>query len=210
MARTVGSVGTKTFDEVRKAALYLFARHGYASVSMRQIAARVGVQAGAIYNHFPNKQALLSDLLTQHMRELIEACEARPTSKLPLNALEQFVRFHIRYHIDRADEVFIAYMELRNLEPENFREVQVLRQRYERVLRDILRDGAKAGAFEISDAPVAGMAIIAMLTGVNTWFRYGGRLSVSQIEEIYVKMVMQSVGVFEPTALLGALMEENA
>ncbi|MFK5977595.1 MAG: TetR/AcrR family transcriptional regulator [Rhizobiaceae bacterium] len=206
MARTVGSVGKKTFSEVRNAALYLFARHGYAAVSMRQIAARVGVQAGAIYNHFPNKQALLSDLLIEHMRELIEVCEARPTSVLPLDGLEQFVRFHIRYHIDKADEVFIAYMELRNLEPENFREVQILRQRYERVLRDILRDGAKVGAFEISDAPVAGMAIIAMLTGVNTWFRYGGRLSVLEIEEIYVKMVMQSVGVFEPAALL----EENA
>ena len=206
MARTVGSVGTKTFDEVRNAALFLFANHGYAAVSMRQIAARVGVQAGAIYNHFSNKQALLSDLLIEHMRELIDACEARPSGEQPIEALEQFVRFHIRYHIDKADEVFIAYMELRNLEPENFREVQALRQRYERVLRDILRDGAKTGAFEISDAPVAGMAIIAMLTGVNTWFRYGGRLSVSQIEEIYVKMVMQSVGVFEPTAL----MEENA
>lgn len=210
MARTVGSVGTKTFDEVRNAALFLFANHGYAAVSMRQIAARVGVQAGAIYNHFPNKQALLGDLLIEHMRELIDACEARPISNLPVEALEQFVRFHIRYHIDKADEVFIAYMELRNLEPENFREVQALRQRYERVLRDILRDGAKAEAFEISDAPVAGMAIIAMLTGVNTWFRYGGRLSVEEVEEIYVKMVMQSVGVFEPTALMATLMEENA
>jgi AcrR family transcriptional regulator len=206
MARTVGSVGTKTFDDVRNAALYLFANHGYAAVSMRQIAARVGVQAGAIYNHFPNKQALLGDLLIDHMQKLIEACDARPTSALPLDELEQFVRFHIRYHIDKADEVFIAYMELRNLEPENFRKVQALRQRYERVLRDILRDGGKAGAFEVSDAPVAGMAIIAMLTGVNTWFRYGGRLSVLEIEEIYVKMVMQSVGVFEPAALL----KENA
>ena len=205
MARTAGSVGTKTFDEVRKAALQLFARYGYAAVSMRQIAAQVGVQAGAIYNHFPNKQALLADLLIGHMRNLIKACdEAGIQPASPQVELERFVRFHIRYHIDRADEVFIAYMELRNLEPDNFREVQSLRQRYERVLRDILRDGAKAGVFETSDAPVAGMAIIAMLTGVNTWFRYGGRLSVTQIEEIYVKMVMQSVGIFDP-----ALREEE-
>jgi hypothetical protein len=44
------------------------------------------------------------------------------------------VRFHIRYHLERADEVFIAYMELRNLEPENFAEVEAERRRYEKIL----------------------------------------------------------------------------
>ena len=34
-----------------------------------------------------------------------------------MDPLERFVRFHIRYHLKRADEVFISYMELRNLEP---------------------------------------------------------------------------------------------
>jgi hypothetical protein len=37
------------------------------------------------------------------------------------------------------------------------------------------------------------MAIIAMLTGVTTWYRQGGRLSVSRVEEIYVDMVARSV-----------------
>jgi len=38
------------------------------------------------------------------------------------------------------------------------------------------------------------MAVIAMLTGVNTWFRSGGRLKAVEIEEIYVKMVLGSLG----------------
>ena len=33
------------------------------------------------------------------------------------------------------------------------------------------------------------MAVIAMLTGVNTWFRSGGRLSLSDVEDIYWDMV---------------------
>jgi hypothetical protein len=33
-----------------------------------------------------------------------------------------------------------------------------------------------------------------MLTGVNTWYREGGRLSVERIERIYWNMVRRSVG----------------
>ena len=33
-----------------------------------------------------------------------------------------------------------------------------------------------------------------MMTGVNTWFRYGGRLSVDEIEQIYVNMILSVVG----------------
>ena len=48
MARTQGSRGEITGPLVRDAARRLFARHGYAAVSMRQIAAEVGVQVGTI------------------------------------------------------------------------------------------------------------------------------------------------------------------
>ncbi len=37
------------------------------------------------------------------------------------------------------------------------------------------------------------MAILAMLTGVNTWYRSGGRLSREKIEDIYEEMVLKSV-----------------
>ncbi len=48
MARKQGSHSDITGPKVRKAALKLIAQHGYAAVSMRQIAAEGGVQAGAL------------------------------------------------------------------------------------------------------------------------------------------------------------------
>ncbi len=54
-------------------ALRLFARQGFAAVSMRQIASEVGVQAGALYLYTPDKQTLLFDLMTTHMNELLQA-----------------------------------------------------------------------------------------------------------------------------------------
>ena len=194
MARKQGSHADITGPKVRAAALRLFARHGFAAVSMRQIAAEVGVQAGALYLYTPDKQSLLFELMKGHMEELLAACEAAGEAGAPLERLERFARFHIRFHLDRPDAVFIAYMELRNLEPDNFRALEALRKRYEDRLEAILRAGAAAGVLTVPDTKLATLALIAMLTGVNTWYREGGRLSRATVEQIYWDMARKAVG----------------
>lgn len=193
MARTQGSHSGITGPRVQAAALRLFARHGYAAVSMRQIAAEVGVQAGALYNYTPDKQSLLFDLMRGHLEELLSEHQAQPPCDGPMAVLEQFTRFHIRFHSQRPDAVFIAYMELRNLTPENFEVIEELRRGYERQLEEILRHGLETGIFALPDPRVATMALIAMLTGVNTWFRTGGRLTLPEVEAIYWGMVRKAV-----------------
>jgi len=195
MARRAGSTGAETAEKLRNAALELFAKSGYAAVSMRAIAAATGVQAGAIYNHFPTKQDLLNELLQVHMETLLSSWEEAETPGLaPPDALEQFVRFHIRYHLDRSREVFISYMELRSLEDGNFHEIERLRRQYEKAPRAILERGAADGSFDIIDPQVSTMAIIAMLNGMTTWYRESGRLSLDEIEAVYVRLVARLVG----------------
>lgn len=191
MARTQGSHSNVTGPRVREAALRLFARHGFAAVSMRRIAEDVGVQAGALYLYTPDKQTLLFDLMKAHMDELL----AMPGSDgMALEQLEAFCRHHIRFHLDRPDLVFIAYMELRNLTSENFSIIKRLRRQYEDRLEAILRNGRDAGFLKMPDTKLATMALIAMLTGVNTWYREGGRLDRGTIEDIYWDMARKAVG----------------
>ncbi|SMX33360.1 Fatty acid metabolism regulator protein [Actibacterium lipolyticum] len=161
---------------------------------MRQIAADVGVQAGALYNYTPDKQSLLFDLMKTHMDELLEAWQAEKSDGTPLDRLEVFTRFHIRFHLDRPDAVFIAYMELRNLSPENFAAIEALRKRYEDELEQILSDGKQAGVFHQPDTKLATLALIAMLTGVTTWYRGDGRLTREGVADLYWDMVRKAVG----------------
>ena len=194
MARKTGSRSEITGPRVREVARELFARHGFAAVSMRQIAAGVGVQAGALYLYTPDKQSLLFELMRTHLEELLEAIAGVTMPEGPARQLDAFVRFHLRFHLDRPQEVFIAYMELRNLEPSNFAAIGGLRHAYEERLEGILRRGASAGAFRVPDTRLATMALIAMLTGVTQWYREGGRLSRSEVEDIYSEMALKSVG----------------
>lgn len=193
MARKTGSYSEITGPRVRATAQRLFAARGYEAVSMRQIAADVGVQAGALYLYTPDKQTLLFDLMRTHLEELLAAWEAEPKSGGPRAKLKSFVRFHIRFHLDRPEQVFIAYMELRSLTPENLVAITELRDRYENELERILRAGRTRGIFSIPDPKVATLALIGMLAGVNDWFREGGRLSRAKVEDIYATMALKAV-----------------
>ncbi|MEM6610281.1 MAG: TetR/AcrR family transcriptional regulator [Pseudomonadota bacterium] len=191
MARKTGSHAETTGPKVRDAALKLFAQHGFAAVSMRQIAAEVGMQAGALYLYTPDKQTLLFDLMRAHLEELLVAWA--PGDGSALAELERFTRHHIDYHLDRIDRVFIAYMELRSLSLDNFAAIEALRRRYEDRLESILRRGVDEAVFSVPDTKLATMAVIAMLNGVTTWFREGKRLDRDAVADIYWDMVRRAV-----------------
>lgn len=186
---------TGTKDALRDHARALFARHGYEGVSMRDIAGSVGIRQSAIYNHFPSKQHLLVDLMVGHMERLLDAMRSAVAPRgSPAEQLEAFARFHVSYHIDQPEDVFLAYMELRSLEAEGRAAVLPLRDAYERTLREILEAGRDAGRFQLGDPAVVARALLAMMTGITVWFRDGGRLSREAVVETYVQAVMQSVG----------------
>ena len=193
MARTKGSRAETTGPLIRDTALRLFARHGFAAVSVRKIADAVGVQAGALYAYTPDKQALLTDLLRSHMQDLLREWRD-PGGPDALARLEAFVRFHIATSLARPDAVFLSYMELRNLTPDNFREISGLRRKYEDAVEAILRDGQAAGVMTVTDTRLATMALIAMLTGVTNWYREGGRLDRDRIADIYWGLARGAVG----------------
>ena len=196
MARTVGSTGEKTARSIVQSAIKLFAKRGYAAVSMRAIAQEIGITVGALYNHFKTKQDVLMFILHDHMDNVTRGwIKADDVNLTPSERLERFVRYHVRFHMEHHEEVFISFMELRSVEAQNFTGVELIRQAYEYMLRDILIEGMQRGEFTIEDAHVSAMALLAMMTGVTIWYKPDGRLSADEIEEIYVSMVFQTVGI---------------
>ncbi len=162
---------------------------------MRQLAEKVGVQPAALYRYHPTKQELLFAVMRDHMDRLLAAWRDESQSlAAPLDRLAAFIRFHIRYHVERRDDVHIANMELRSLQGEKLAVLVELRAIYENELRLILDSGSQSGQFDIDDIPLTTRAIIAMTTGVNVWFRPDDRLTVTQIAEKYVTMGLRLVG----------------
>ncbi|MFG1412695.1 MAG: TetR/AcrR family transcriptional regulator [Pseudomonadota bacterium] len=201
MARTVGSNGARTAQAIRQAGVLLIYKHGYEAMSLRQLAAEVGLQSGSLYKYFENKQSLLFDIVRDHMEDL--TARARETLEgldAPLDRLRAFTGFHLRYHMTRRAHVFIANMEIRSLDDEHRAVVVEMRRNYEGLLEQILREGAAQGVFRVSEPRVSTYAIISMLTGICMWYRPDGRLSQDDLVAIYGDLVTQGVAPGAPLA----------
>lgn len=199
MARTAGSDGEKTEAAIREAAAQLIARHGFDAVTMRQLAAEVGVQAAALYRYFPAKEDLLFELMQDHMAGLLAALEAALPSGSDARArLLAFIANHVRFHIERRHQTHVSNMELRSLTRAHLSDILRLRSAYEKELRAILRDGQEEGSFSVDDVALTSMAIIQMITGVIVWFRPDDRLSIDDVTTTYQTMTLRLVGARPP------------
>ena len=61
-----------TKEIILEKSLKLFAKDGFAAVSIRTIAAEVGIGNSALYKHFPSKQAIFDALVEDQKRKYLE------------------------------------------------------------------------------------------------------------------------------------------
>lgn len=195
MSRTVGSNGARTAAAIRRGALKLIHRQGFAAMSLRELAAEVGIQPASLYNHITTKQALLFEIVREHMEGMLAAADAALAAAAPdpLSRIEAFCAHHLLYHFDRKQEVYISNSELRALEGQNRRRILALRYRYEDTLIGLLTRGVEAGVVVTTDPKVTAYAMIAALTGVCVWYKPGGRLSKQELVAIHTALLLDGI-----------------
>jgi AcrR family transcriptional regulator len=193
--------GRSMRESILAAAIQLFAEYGYHAAPLRDIARLAGIQAASIYHHYPNKQALLVEIMETYMQRLNSQLEyIMQHYDDPLQRLDEAIASHIRLHTKHKAEFFIIDTEIRALEGENRQYVLSMRDQYEKLLQELLREGMQQGIFRPSDVKVVSYAVIAMCTEVAKWFRPNGRFTVQQVIDIYSQMVTQGLLLAPATA----------
>jgi AcrR family transcriptional regulator len=69
-------VATVTRENILRAAVYCFARSGYAQTSNRDIAQAAGITSGSLYHYFDSKSAIFQAALRQCTLALVETYRA--------------------------------------------------------------------------------------------------------------------------------------
>ncbi|MEU6265566.1 TetR/AcrR family transcriptional regulator [Saccharopolyspora shandongensis] len=189
--------GVRTPDAIREAAIELFYEHGYEATSLREVAAKVGIRVGSLYNHISGKDELLSSIMTGIMDDLLGALRSvlRQHKDDPVAALRACVDTHIRFHAQRAHEVFIGNSELRALPAKARRRVVAKRDQYEKLIRGVIEELSEKGEAEVVDARLQTYAIVAMGTHVSSWYKPRGGMSLEAIVQAYTEMILRQVGI---------------
>jgi len=193
MARKSGSYSKTTGPKVRTAAIRLIARHGFAAVSMRQIAGEIGLQAGALYSYAASKQAMLMDVMTDHLETRNAAWAATEAPDTPFERLEAYAQFHLGYLLRFQEVSRLVEMEQRNLTPENLEKVQALQAVFEGDLSQALSSGADAKIFAVPEPELAAKGVLAMIRGVAEWAE-ASDLPTERVQRIAWNMVRRAVG----------------
>jgi AcrR family transcriptional regulator len=94
--------------EMRRAALLdaatvIFARDGYSSASMRDVAALAGITTVGLLHHFPNKEALLAALLERRDQRVTSRFHEL-TTELTVEGFLKFLRLSMGFSVEDAGE----------------------------------------------------------------------------------------------------------
>ncbi|WP_326809216.1 MULTISPECIES: TetR/AcrR family transcriptional regulator [unclassified Streptomyces] len=88
-----------TRQRILAAAAHVFAEHGYAAGTTNRIAERARISIGSLYQYYPNKDAILVELLTQHLEAGAAAVTRRQEEELP-DSLEEIIRKFVHTAIE--------------------------------------------------------------------------------------------------------------
>lgn len=153
------------------AAVDAFAARGYTATTTREIAERVGMSPAAVYVHYRSKADLLYEISLVGARASLAAVTAalEGVTGAP-ERLRRFVEAFVAWHARNQTLARVIQYELGGLEPDQFREVDSIRGRCERLLRSELRRGGSEGQFQIDDQRTTATAILSMAIDVGRWY----------------------------------------
>jgi len=184
-----------TRDRLLAAAVELFGSRGFDSVSMKDLAAEVGIKAPAMYNHFKSKEELLAEAVSYALGAFNEDfAKADDVGIPPLDRLHRLVSQHILYQINnsriaKANDRLLASDVLNRLHPSIRRKVRdLLRANLDR-LTDIVEATKSPVAKTRTDARLTALAIMTMCDNVLDWHRPNGAYSPEKISRHFCSLV---------------------
>jgi AcrR family transcriptional regulator len=190
MARTRALNYLEKRDVILHRSAQLFARHGYTGTSISMIAGACGVSKALLYHYYPDKEAVLFDILHAHLTSLVERVAAVVATSAPGEArllaigealLEVYRHSHAEHQVQLAN-------------------LQLLPEDRQVILRDLERQlvAPVAEAIAVALPGVAGtpalkplaMSWFGMINWHYLWFREGRGLSRADYARMACRLIV--------------------
>lgn len=160
-------------SQLLTAAERLFAQRGFLAVRLEDIGAAAGVSGPAIYRHFPNKEALLVELLVGISTRLLSgAREVSAGDRAPAAVLDGLIEVHLDFALSEPDLIRIQDRDLAHLPSVAQRQVRSSQRQYVEIWVAALRE-LSPGLAE-PDARLMAHAVLGLLNSTPHSLKPGG------------------------------------
>ena len=165
-----------------RASAKLFREKGYDATTVRDIAAAVGMRSGSPFYHFKNKQEILKAVMEEGLHQGFERTVAALAEATTVQArFRALVRTQYGILHDEGSE-FIAVLlyDWRSLPPEYMQEIIRVKDRYDALWQETLRDMLQAGLLGAhadpqqegaSDEKMARLMVMGAINFTVTWYK---------------------------------------
>jgi AcrR family transcriptional regulator len=178
--------------QILEAAAHIFHERGYADTSVQDVANAVGLLKGSLYYYIESKEDLLFRVLQDVHAQAKQILDVVPEMDVPpLERLAAYVRGHVEFNLRNIEKVAVYYHDFSQLSPERREEIVATRKRYEEFVIALIEEAQAAGEVDPDlDAHVATYSVLGMLNWVYTWYRPGGKVSISDFADLVAEIVV--------------------
>lgn len=185
-------------DRALDIAVLQFADHGAHSTAMAHIAAAVergtGARPADFRRAYPTRLDLVYAITLRTTRTFVlRQIDGSGPESTPIDRISGLIRAHIEFRWEHRVEEELrraAAPALRSVSVARYRELSNLMRDYRDHVRRLVEDARAAEAVTATDAAAAAANLIATLDGILNWYEPSGGLSLSELGDVYVDLII--------------------
>jgi AcrR family transcriptional regulator len=161
--------GVETRKRILSAAEACFARYGYDSTGVAEICRKAGVSKGALYHHFPGKQAIFVEMFEKWMDAFAgEMGRIRDSASSVPDALLKMVKMSGMIFRTAAGQLplFIEFLTKASREPETWKATIAPYSFFRNFFAELIRRGIKEGSIRQVDPELTARIIVSFGAGL--------------------------------------------
>ena len=177
------------------AATALFDERGYHATSVDAIVSAAGVTKGAFYHHFGGKEDILMQIQDDYIDNRLRNCEKiMATVEGPEDRLRELMYEALAGIEKYRAQVSIFMQERRFLTGPDFAPIKAKRDKVNACYERVIQQGIDEGVFDPElDPRIISFSILGMAAWALTWYRPSGRLTVRDVADQMVRLVLTGV-----------------
>ncbi len=192
-SRRVNRTGAASRERILTIAAKLFAENGYHGTGIELISSEAQLGRGALYHHIGNKEALLFEICHSTISDLLRDSEvvlARGGSAI--DRFRGLMEVGMTSIASRLPEWRVSLHDFGALTGERREIIREGRDRWERMVADVLVQGAEAGELRRLD-PIVTKGVIGMFNYSIVWISPEGSISPSRIAEKFCDAILGGI-----------------